>query len=78
MSCMWLEATILDSAVLEHPDQYIPTISHHISPNESMHFSEDNTENTGDKLLGQKSHSHSTAQPGLQYKPPEYSDSSPI
>lgn len=53
MSCMWLEATILDSAVLEHPDQYIPTISHHISPNESNHFSEDNTENTGDKLLAQ-------------------------
>lgn len=51
MSCMWLEATILDSAVLDHPDQHIPTMNHHISPNESMHFSEDNTEDTGDKLL---------------------------
>lgn len=42
-----------------------------------MHFSEDNTEATEDKLLAQKSHSHSTAEPGLQQKPPNYSDLSP-
>lgn len=53
---MWLDATILDSAVLDHPDQHIHlilTVSHHISLNESMHFSEDNTKDTGHKLLAQ-------------------------
>lgn len=50
---MWLEATMLDSAVLDHPDQDILTMSHHISPNETMHISEDDTEDTGDKLLAQ-------------------------
>lgn len=84
MSPTWLGAAILDSAVLNHPDQHIqftPTMSHSLmisnNPIEWTHFSEDNTEASEDKLLAQKSHSHSTAEPGFQCKPPDHTDLSP-
>lgn len=80
----WLGATISDGAILNHPDQHIqftPTMSHLLTisshPNAWTHFSDDSTEATEDKLLAQKSHSRSTAEPGRQYKPPHYADLSP-